>query len=50
VVSETMFGILKAPVSRLNLPDAPAPASRMLESEYYITQDKIANAVRSILN
>ncbi len=48
-VNEALFGILKAPVFRLNLPDAPAPASRTLEAEYYITKEKIMNAVRSVL-
>jgi pyruvate dehydrogenase E1 component beta subunit len=48
-ISEKMFGILKSPVSRVNLPDSPAPASRTLEAEYYVTKDKIANSIRSIL-
>lgn len=48
-VSEVAFGSLKAPVFRLNLPDAPAPASRTLESGYYITKDMIIDAVKSIL-
>jgi pyruvate dehydrogenase E1 component beta subunit len=50
VINETLFGELKAPVTRLNLPDAPAPASRTLESEYYITKEKIVAAVKAILN
>jgi acetoin:2,6-dichlorophenolindophenol oxidoreductase subunit beta len=49
VVNEKAFGYLKAPVCRLNLPDAPAPASRTLESEYYITKDKIVFAVQNIM-
>jgi pyruvate dehydrogenase E1 component beta subunit len=49
VVSEELFGILKSPVCRVNLPDAPAPASRTLESEYYITKDKIVNSVKRTL-
>lgn len=48
-VSEKLFGNLKAPVLRVNLPDSPAPASRSLESEYYITKDKIVSHVKSIL-
>jgi pyruvate dehydrogenase E1 component beta subunit len=48
-VNEKLFGSLKVPVLRLNLPDAPAPASRTLELEYYITKNKIVNAVKSIL-
>ena len=48
-VNESLFGKLIAPVFRLNLPDAPAPASKTLESAYYISRDKILNAVKSIL-
>lgn len=48
-VSEKLFRNLKAPVLRVNLPDSPAPASRSLESEYYITKDKIVSHVKSIL-
>ena len=49
-VNEKLFGNLKASVFRLNLPDAPAPASRTLESEYYITKEKIINAVKSTIS
>ena len=49
VVNEKAFGSLKAPVLRLNLPDTPAPASRILELEYYITNKEIVNAVRNII-
>jgi pyruvate/2-oxoglutarate/acetoin dehydrogenase E1 component len=48
-VNENLLGQLKSPVFRLNLPDAPAPASRILESEYYITKEKITKAVRDTL-
>jgi len=50
VVNEQLFGVLEAPVMRLNLPDAPAPASRTLEAEYYITKEKIMAAVKTILD
>lgn len=50
LVNEALFGSLKAPVVRVNLPDAPAPASRTLESEYYITKEKIINAVKSTIS
>jgi acetoin:2,6-dichlorophenolindophenol oxidoreductase subunit beta len=50
LVNENAFGCLKAPVFRLNLPDSPAPASRTLESEYYITKEKIINAVKSVIS
>lgn len=49
-VNEKAFGSLKAPVLRLNLPDAPAPASRTLESVYYITHKNIIEAIRSVIN
>lgn len=49
-VNEMLFGNLKASVVRLNLPDAPAPASRTLESEYYITKEKIIKAVKGVIN
>lgn len=48
-VNENLLGHLKSPVFRLNLPDAPAPASRTLEAEYYITKEKIIEAVRNTL-
>jgi acetoin:2,6-dichlorophenolindophenol oxidoreductase subunit beta len=49
-VNEKAFGLLKAPVQRINLPDAPAPASRTLESEYYIKNTLIVNTIRNIIN
>lgn len=49
LVNEQAFGHLKSPVCRINLPDAPAPASRTLEVEYYITKDKIVHAVQEML-
>lgn len=50
LVNENAFGYLKAPVFRLNLPDSPAPASRTLESAYYITKEKIINAVKGVIS
>ena len=49
LVSENVFDYLKAPVARVTLPDAPAPASFTLEKEYYPTSKKIARVVKSIL-
>ena len=49
LVAEKAFTRLKAPVLRVTLPDAPAPASSTLEREYYLTADKIAGAVRLML-
>lgn len=48
-ISENLFKYLKSPVVRVCLPDIPAPASGVLESEYYITADKIVNSVKHIL-
>jgi len=42
LVAEAWGGRLKAPVLRLALPDSPAPASRVLEREYYIDGERIA--------
>ena len=35
---------------RIALPDAPAPTSRVLESDYYFTDEDIVIAVKKILN
>ena len=48
-ISEFAFEYLKAPIIRINLPDIPAPASNVLENEYYISTKKIINAVKQIL-
>ena len=40
---------LTAPPVRLALPDAPAPAARSLEAGYFITQQQITDAVRSVV-
>ncbi|MBN1185464.1 MAG: alpha-ketoacid dehydrogenase subunit beta [Bacteroidales bacterium] len=48
-VNELIFGSLKAPVVRINLPDAPAPASSVLEAEYYISNEIIIDAVKNIV-
>lgn len=50
MVSENVFDYLKAPITRVTLPDAPAPASCTLEKEYYPTSKKIVRAVKSILS
>ena len=44
-VNENAFGFLKTPVLRITLPDTPAPASRTLEADYYITQNMIYDTV-----
>ena len=50
LVMENSFSHLKAPVARVTLPDAPAPASRALEKVYYPGAEDIVAAVRRILN
>jgi pyruvate dehydrogenase E1 component beta subunit len=46
LVAEKGFKYLKAPISRITLPDVPAPASRKLEEAYYPTHDDISRAVK----
>jgi pyruvate dehydrogenase E1 component beta subunit len=48
-ISEFAFKYLKAPIIRVNLPDIPAPASSVLEAEYYISAKKIIKSVKQIL-
>jgi pyruvate dehydrogenase E1 component beta subunit len=48
-ISENAFKYLKAPIMRINLPDIPAPASRILEGGYYITVEEIIYAVKQII-
>ena len=45
IVSEEAFQYLKAPVQRVALPDCPAPASSVLEKEYYKTHKDVEQAV-----
>ena len=40
---------LKRPLSRLALPDVPAPASRSLEAEFYIDEEKFYHHVLSVV-
>jgi pyruvate/2-oxoglutarate/acetoin dehydrogenase E1 component len=50
VVSENMFGHLRAPIRRVTLPDSPAPASRALEHVYYPKSDDVSSAVHETMN
>ena len=50
LVAENAFSALKAPIKRVTLPDAPAPASSELEKIYYPKADIIVNAIYSILS
>jgi pyruvate/2-oxoglutarate/acetoin dehydrogenase E1 component len=45
-----VFRYLKAPIVRVNLPDSPAPASSVLEKEYYLKDKDIITAVKKVLN
>lgn len=47
--SEECFACLKTSVSRLALPDCPAPAARTLEEEYYFDYTEIVEEVRKVL-
>lgn len=49
IVFEEGFRYMNAPVVRIALPDAPAPASRSLEEAYYPTCPDIVNAIRDIV-
>jgi len=49
VVAEELFDALTAPVSRVCLPDAPAPMSAPLERAYYVGIDDIVGAARRLL-
>jgi len=48
-ISENAFKFLKAPIKRVCLPDVPAPASNVLEKNYYISDEQIVEAVNQIL-
>ena len=48
-VADEGFGLLKAPIRRVALPDAPTPASPVLEEAYYPGAKEIVRAVRSLM-
>ncbi len=48
LLGENLYGRLKAPVTRVALPDVPAPASRVLEEAYYPTSITIIDAIKKI--
>lgn len=50
LVMEKAFGYLRSPIKRVSLPDAPAPASSVLEKVYYPDSDNIIASVKEILN
>jgi pyruvate/2-oxoglutarate/acetoin dehydrogenase E1 component len=49
LVVGSAFKYLKAPIMRVSLPDAPAPASSALEKAYYPTAETIVSAVKKVL-
>ncbi|MFH1563835.1 MAG: pyruvate dehydrogenase complex E1 component subunit beta [Nitrospirota bacterium] len=49
LVIENVFEYLKSPVLRVTLPDIPAPASRVLEKKYFITEMDIIKAIKSMV-
>jgi pyruvate/2-oxoglutarate/acetoin dehydrogenase E1 component len=49
IVASDAFEYLKAPIIRVTLPDVPAPASCVLEKEFYPDSEDIASAVRKIV-
>ena len=50
IMAEKAIGYLKAPIIRVSLPDAPAPASSILEKAYYPGASNIINSIREILD
>jgi pyruvate dehydrogenase E1 component beta subunit len=49
IAESSLFSSLKAPIVRVALPDAPAPASSALEKFYYPNTEKVVSAVRKVL-
>ncbi|MFC1908807.1 alpha-ketoacid dehydrogenase subunit beta [Chloroflexota bacterium] len=50
LVAEKAFRHLKAPIVRVSLPDAPAPASSVLEKAYYPDAGDIISAINRLLS
>lgn len=48
-VNETVFRCLKSPIERVTLADLPAPSSRSLEQAYYLTTERILQAVERVV-
>ena len=49
IAESNIFKQLKAPISRVSLPDTPAPASSVLENAYYPRSDDIILAVEQVI-
>jgi len=50
LVSENAFASLKAPIGRVTLPDCPAPASVVLEKEFYKSSRDIVAKIIEVVN
>jgi len=50
IAATEAFGVVKAPVVRVAIPDCPAPASTNLEDAYYPSDKDIVGAVRKVLS
>jgi len=50
LVSENVFEYLRAPIHRVTLPDCPAPASVVLEKEFYKTSRDVVAAAKQVMN
>jgi len=49
LIGEKAYRYLKASISRITLPDTPAPASSVLEKAYYVKSDTIVKKVKEML-
>jgi pyruvate dehydrogenase E1 component beta subunit len=49
LISESIFDCLKGPILRTTLPDTPAPASSVLEMEYYPTFKNLIAAIKRLV-
>ena len=49
VVENLDINCLKSPPTRIALPDAPAPTSRVLEKEYYTSEEDIISATKDMV-
>ncbi|MEM3365903.1 MAG: transketolase C-terminal domain-containing protein [Candidatus Bathyarchaeia archaeon] len=48
-IAENLVKVLRAPIIRVTLPDAPAPASSVLEQIYYPKKEKIVFAIQKLM-
>ncbi|MEM2144724.1 MAG: transketolase C-terminal domain-containing protein, partial [Candidatus Jordarchaeaceae archaeon] len=48
-IAENLVKVLRAPIIRVTLPDAPAPASSVLEQVYYPKKEKIVFAIQKLM-